>query len=277
MSRPDIRLFLTDLDGTFVQKDHYTVGQRTREAMQELKRRGIALCACTGRPAQVLPPAIEEIGFDYTIACNGACCRNCHTGEIVFTAYLTTEQAIRGWELVSPLDVQVGWFTTDGIVADRKNFDRWEARIPLRWHREYFSAGKVRVYEDIREFFAEGTPRLEKLNLYDVTPDIHEKVIDPLLAIGGYNPTSSLGRNLEITASQADKGHAMLSLCDHLGVQPAQAIAFGDGGNDVHMLRLAGVGVAMGNASEKVRTFAPHVTLSNDEDGIADFLEKHIL
>ena len=69
----------------------------------------------------------------------------------------------------------------------------------------------------------------------------------------------------------------MLSLCDHLGIQPAQAIAFGDGGNDVHMLRLAGMGVAMGNASEAVRAYAPYVTLSNEEEGVADFLEKYIL
>ena len=206
MIRSDIRLFLTDLDGTFVGRDHYLVTQRTREAMQALKQRGVTLCACTGRPAQVLPPAIEEIGFDYTIACNGACCRSCHTGEVVFTAYLTTEQAIRGWEYVSQVDAQIGWFTTDGIVVDRKNFNRWETRLRPRWHREYYGAGKVRVYEDIREFFDEGTPRLEKLNMYDVTPDTDEKVIKPLTAMGGYNLTSSLGRNLEITAAQADKG-----------------------------------------------------------------------
>ena len=56
-----------------------------------------------------------------------------------------------------------------------------------------------------------------------------------------------------------------------------QTIAFGDGGNDVNMLETAGIGVAMGNASEAVKAFAGRVTLSNEEDGVADFLEKYIL
>ena len=62
-----------------------------------------------------------------------------------------------------------------------------------------------------------------------------------------------------------------------MGITMAQTIAFGDGGNDVNMLQMAGVGVAMGNASDAVKAFAGHATLSNEEDGVADFLEKHIL
>ena len=82
---------------------------------------------------------------------------------------------------------------------------------------------------------------------------------------------------MEITSAQADKGQALRTLCDHLGITMAQTIAFGDGGNDVNMLQMAGVGVAMGNASDAVKAFAGYATLSNEEDGVADFLEKHVL
>ena len=74
MKKPDIRLLLTDLDGSLLHNDHLTVSERTRKVLQALKDHGVKLCACTGRPLCVLPPAIEEIGFDYAITCNGASC-----------------------------------------------------------------------------------------------------------------------------------------------------------------------------------------------------------
>ena len=277
MNKPDIRLLLTDLDGTLLHKDHTTVSQRTREALQALKERGVKLCACTGRPLCVLPPAIEEIGFDYIITCNGASCIDRITGEQIFHAWLTEEQARTGWEYVRQVDALIGWFTREGIVMDARNFAMWPERLRPHWHRSYFAAGKVRVVDDIAEFFDEGAPRLEKLNMYTVTPDTDERVVKPMRALGGYALASSLGRNMEITSAQADKGQALQTLCDHLGITMAQTIAFGDGGNDVNMLQMAGVGVAMGNASDAVKAFAGHATLSNEEDGVADFLEKHIL
>ena len=277
MNHYDVRLLLTDLDGTLLRNDHLTVSHRTRRALAALKERGVKLCACTGRPLCVLPPAIAEIGFDYAITCNGASCVDTATGENVFHAWLSVEDARIGWDIVRQVDALIGWFTGDGIVMDKRNFAMWEERLRPFWHREYFAAGRVKVYDDIEEFFAEGTPKLEKLNMYTVTPDTPEKVIEPLSRLPAFYAASSLGRNLEITSSKADKGQALLTLCDHLGISPAQSAAFGDGGNDIQMLAAAGYGVAMGNAKEAVRAHAAYHTLSNEEDGVADWLEKHVL
>ncbi len=277
MKKPDIRLLLTDLDGSLLHNDHLTVSERTRKVLQALKDHGVKLCACTGRPLCVLPPAIEEIGFDYAITCNGASCIDRQSGDQVFHAWLTEEQARVGWEYVRQVDALVGWFTREGIVMDARNFAMWPERLKLHWHRSYFAAGKVRVVDDINEFFDEGAPRLEKLNMYTVTPDTDERIVQPMRALGDYALATSLGKNMEITSAQADKGQALKTLCSHLGITTAQTIAFGDGGNDVNMLETAGIGVAMGNASEAVKAFAGRVTLSNEEDGVADFLEKYIL
>ena len=277
MKKPDIRLLLTDLDGSLLHNDHLTVSERTRKVLQALKDHGVKLCACTGRPLCVLPPAIEEIGFDYAITCNGASCIDRQSGEQVFHAWLTEEQARVGWEYVRQVDALVGWFTHEGIVMDARNFAMWPERLKLHWHRSYFAAGKVRVVDDIAEFFDEGAPRLEKLNMYTVTPDTDERIVQPMRALGGYALATSLGKNMEITSAQADKGQALKTLCSHLGITTVQTIAFGDGGNDVNMLETAGIGVAMGNSSEAVKAFAGRVTLSNEEDGVADFLEKYIL
>jgi Cof subfamily protein (haloacid dehalogenase superfamily) len=79
---------------------------------------------------------------------------------------------------------------------------------------------------------------------------------------------------IELGSSNMNKGIAMQYVCDYLGIHINEAIAFGDGENDVEMLSLAGLGVAMANADEHALNAAKIRTLSNDEDGVAVFLEK---
>lgn len=74
---------------------------------------------------------------------------------------------------------------------------------------------------------------------------------------------------MEINASDATKGAALLGLCAALSIDPAETLAFGDGLNDIPMLRAAGVGVAMGNAVEAVKAAADRVTADCDHAGVA--------
>ena len=81
---------------------------------------------------------------------------------------------------------------------------------------------------------------------------------------------------IELLPPGIDKGTALAKILQHYGMSPRNLIAFGDSYNDIDMLRLAGKGVAMGNAEEKVKQAADYVTLTNEEDGVAVFLEEMI-
>lgn len=74
----------------------------------------------------------------------------------------------------------------------------------------------------------------------------------------------------DITRSGADKGNALRMLAAHEGLDISECIAFGDGGNDISILRAAGIGVAMGNAADGVKASADYVTTHIDDDGIAN-------
>jgi Cof subfamily protein (haloacid dehalogenase superfamily) len=80
----------------------------------------------------------------------------------------------------------------------------------------------------------------------------------------------------EFTAKNVDKAKAIDTAFTKLGYTADEMIAFGDAENDISMLEYAGIGVAMGNATEAVKAIADEITLSNDEDGIAESLYKHI-
>ena len=81
---------------------------------------------------------------------------------------------------------------------------------------------------------------------------------------------------LPAMAEELDE-EALLQLAEYLHIQPQSIFAFGDDYSDISMLEAAGMGVAMGNAIEKVKKAAVHITLSNEEDGVADYMERHVL
>ena len=83
--------------------------------------------------------------------------------------------------------------------------------------------------------------------------------------------------NVEVNIKNAVKGEGLRFLCGHLGIPLAEAAAFGDGVNDVSMLETAGVGVAMANGEPEALAAAKYRTGTNQEDGVAQFLEAHVL
>ena len=74
----------------------------------------------------------------------------------------------------------------------------------------------------------------------------------------------------DITVRGADKGHALRLMAAHEGLDISECIAFGDGGNDIPILKTAGIGVAMGNAADNVKAAADYVTTHVDDNGIAN-------
>ena len=83
--------------------------------------------------------------------------------------------------------------------------------------------------------------------------------------------------NLEISSVYANKGNGLQWLAGHLGISMEQVMALGDSDNDITMLRMAGLGVAMENAAQEIKEAADEVTSSNEEDGVAQAIERWVL
>ena len=115
---------------------------------------------------------------------------------------------------------------------------------------------------------------VEKINYFFGDQQERARARRALQERGDVIVSSSLDNNLEINAPGATKGEAILRLAKHLGLSREQTMGFGDGENDMTMIHMAGIGVAMGNAVEALKAEADYVTVTNDEDGVADAIEK---
>lgn len=102
------------------------------------------------------------------------------------------------------------------------------------------------------------------------------KVLEELKVLKTSKVCSGMPNNIEINHSEVNKGNALKWLCKKLGIDMSQLIAFGDGGNDIDMIKAAGIGVAMSNACGELKNCADVITKSNDEDGVAWFLENQL-
>ena len=89
-----------------------------------------------------------------------------------------------------------------------------------------------------------------------------------------FNAVTGGINNIEISDSAATKGDAMMWLAERLGIDREQIVTFGDSENDITMIKMAGTGVAMGNALDEVKAAADAVTQTNDDDGVAIYLEN---
>ena len=95
--------------------------------------------------------------------------------------------------------------------------------------------------------------------------------------VQGAAVTSALGNNIEANGEDAQKGIALLKLGEILGIKKDEIMAFGDGSNDMDMIRRVGFGVAMENGIDEIKEAADYITVTNDEHGVAKAIEKFVL
>ncbi|CAN5165616.1 Cof-type HAD-IIB family hydrolase [soil metagenome] len=257
------RLVATDLDGTLLGSDG-TVPQRNVEAVARLESAGVPVVIVTGRPPRWLDAIADQLEHRGIAVCaNGALIWDLRTGTMVNSDPLDpsvlTEvtRALRAELPEATFAVEYG----ESFVHESAYPVRWAGRNP-----------QVSVRE-LAEVLAE--PAVKLLVRHPSHPS------DDLLAIGskilGDTVTvthSSYDGLLEISAAGVTKASGLAKVAATRGVEARDVLAFGDMPNDLPMLAWAGRSVAVSNAHPSVLAAADEVTGSNDEAGVATYLER---
>ncbi len=259
-----MRLFATDLDGTLLRSD-LTVSDRSRRALAAVEEAGRTLVLVTGRPPRWMPPVVEQTGHTGLALCaNGA------------TVYdLATEQVVQEHLIDPEVGAKVVVAIREALPDVSFAVERGGARglgHEQAYGVPYASKGDVLVAE-VDELVAEPVAKLLARH-DDMDPDEMlarvREVVGDLAEV-----THSSARGLmEISASGVSKAVALSRLADELGVPADDVVAFGDIPNDLPKLGWAGHAVAVANAHPDVLAAADEVTASNDDDGVAQVVER---
>lgn len=264
-----IRLVAMDLDDTLL-RDDWTISPRVLKAIQKAQAQGVIITIATGRMTISTRPYAEQIGVDVPIITyHGASVQQVLSGEILFRCVIPSAVATEIIEDVAKRGIYGQVYLKDRVVTSKLN----------EWSKEYAKIASVQVEEaDLSVLLSQEPEGVEKILLI-----AEESVLDRLAPSlkqrfgEKIHITKSKPNFLEITDCAVNKGVALAMLAKHLGIAQEEVMAIGDSFNDLEMIQYAGTGVAMGNARPEIKAQADIVTVSNEEDGVAEAIERYVL
>jgi Cof subfamily protein (haloacid dehalogenase superfamily) len=258
-----VRLVATDLDGTIVRSDG-TISARTRDALAAAEATGLIVVLVTGRPPRWMGEVAAATGHTGLAICaNGALLYDLHT-ESVVDARLLRPDTMRA--VVDRLRAEI-----PGLAFAVEHGTTF-AHEPGYQHGWEIGTPKAQV-GPLDAILGEPAAKLLARHPTLDPEDLLGQAVEVLGAAATVTHSSSYGL-LEISAYGVTKASALAELAARRGLTPPDVIAFGDMPNDLPMLAWAGRSVAVANAHPRVRAAAGELTGSNDDDGVAQVLER---
>ena len=269
-TRVTYKMIVLDLDDTLL-RDDLTISNRTKQSLMDAQEAGVKVVLASGRPSIAMLPIAEELRLkeygSFILAFNGAKIINCQTGEEWFSSTLPVETAHQLYKISRREKVWIHTYVNDQIVTDEAN--------PYTDIEGVLTKLEINVVDNFIETVTE--PVVKVLMLQE--PAILEKVEEKLQRefAGSLSIMRSKPFFLEFMEEGISKGTSLNSLIQQLGISREEVIAIGDSNNDLSMIEFAGLGVAMGNASEFIKAQADFVTDTNMNDGVAKVVEEFVL
>jgi len=252
-----IRALFLDVDGTLVSFRTHRIAPSAVAALKEARGRGVGVFIATGRAAGDLE-VLRDLPRDGVVALNGAC-GVLPDGTTVFSRPIPREDFERALRLSDELDFPLALELDAGIFVNRVTAD--VERVALEVDHPVPEA------TDLRALF-DRTECCQMCFYCDAGREPRIMAEFPCLTANRWNPLFA-----DINVRGVDKASGMAAMAARCGFALAEVMAFGDGGNDVPMLRAAGVGVAMGNGCPAALAAADYVTADIDDDGLRRALE----
>ncbi len=267
-----IKCIALDLDGTTLNS-RGQLSARTKQAIERALEKQAHVIVASGRPLESLPEEVTELpGIRYAVTSNGALVWDLQSKEILREYKLTPESVEAILELTAAMDVAYETFIRGkayaqaSYVEDPVRYGAAPGAVP------YIQRTREPV-EDMGNFIRQHKEELDSIDI--VIRDGKEELWKTIeTQVREVYVTSSVPQLLEIAYKEAGKAPAVGFLLEHLGLKREELAAFGDGDNDKELLRLAGTGVAVGNAVLGCKAMADWIAGSNDEDGVAVELER---
>lgn len=262
------KMIAIDMDGTLLTDDK-RISERNMRALKAAMEAGVRVCIATGRAWQGSRKFIDAIVPNApVINSNGSMITDPSTGEILFNVTIPADSAKK-------------------IIARGNEWDVSQ----IIWYRNILYGNRIddmlidygHRFGGMDPTLATDTDKMAETGISKILwHDDPEKVLEWRRRgvedmFDGVFVCTSEPDCLELYSNKVSKARAVGQVGQMYGIGPEEIITVGDGGNDIPMLKFAGLGIAVANARDEVRAEADEVTLSNEEDGVAAVIEKYFL
>ena len=287
--RMAIRLLALDLDGTLLDS-RGELSERNRRALEEVRAAGVVVAVVTGRRFRDARPLALELGLDApVISHNGALTKHARTLETVAVTLLPLREARevlrvgRGLGLDAMIsDDPVGAGT---LVYDHINDDNYAFRRYIAWSRRIHgdeAEESVRKVDSLEEYLNHAPVHISYSGTCAAMEELGEALkceLNERVKVFATMYRKNDFALIDVLHPLASKGTGVAAAAAEAGITREEVMAVGDNFNDLEMLEFAGTGVLMGNADARLLTEKSdlHVTATNDEDGVAQAIERFIL
>lgn len=276
-----IKVIMMDVDGTLTNSQK-KISPKTKEALLKAQKAGAILILASGRPTSGLRDFEQELQMDKNhgllVCYNGSKVVDCETNEVLFNQAMSVSEGkavlehMKKFDRVRPMIDKGEYMYVNNVYDNMITLNGKPFNV-----MEYESRGgkyKLCEVDDLAEFLDYEINKILTFGDPEYLQDNYKEMMAPF--DGKLSCMFTGPFYFEFTAMGIDKAKALDAVLKPLGYTQDEMIAFGDGQNDASMVNYAGIGVAMANAVDELKAIAQDVTLSNDEDGIAESLYKYM-
>ncbi|GMA70025.1 sugar phosphate phosphatase [Leuconostoc litchii] len=268
----EIKIVSIDIDGTLIN-DERQIPADVKATIHRALEQGVKIVITTGRPLPGVQNILDELGIEgsdqYVITHNGGLMQTADGSRILFHASLDLAEYKELNSFMSEqntyiqVEDQLAAYTTNHLIHRWASYENALVNLPLHVVND---DDKLQNIEIIK-----GIANAESDELDDVQAKVPASILDKMSVI------RSTANNLEFINKNASKGNALSALAEVLNIDIKNTMAIGDQENDFSMIERAGLGVAMGNAIEKIKQVADVETDTNNNSGVARALEDYVL
>lgn len=275
MKEPKYKLVCIDLDGTLLT-DEKTITKENIETIRKASSLGINICIATGRIYKFVDHIKETLGNKIkVIASNGGIILK--EDEVLSFRTLSYEEILRLKNLTKDYNVDIYLNTENEIISEKSIPNTYSYKAINNGLEDRYKVNIVENYpfENLKYDKKHKIVKAICINKDDLNEV--KKVRQLLEETNEFEISSAEHHYCEINSKGVSKGKAVEELAKDLKIDIKEVMCIGDGGNDIEMLKRAGISIAMKNGMEDVKSLANYITEDNNNSGVAKAIEKFIL